>query len=297
MDMKIVVDSGQSGARVKTGDEITTYTIAKNSVESVAQTLEKIFQLIPQKRYESAYLSLTGLYGKVGDVTEYGVLCNKYFQSSEVFVMDDGLAAYVGAIGDKKGVVLTLGGGVVAVSGNNGKFGHADGKGFIFGDLGGGFWVGQAGIRRAIATLDSRDTADDLLPFMMDTLAQYEVLTNKSGVDAAALCIVNAATVATAAELGSQSAHEVLQEGAKHLARTVRAAWFKVNSDPSLTPTVAFLGGLSKSKMYIDLIKSEISLLQKCDFIEAAGDHLSGAPTVAELYPSGISPLLKVWRA
>lgn len=297
MGMKIVVDLGQSGARVKTGDEISTYSIAKNSAETVAQTLDKIFQSIPSKRYESAYLSLTGLFGEVGDVTEYGLLCHKYFQSSEVFVMDDGLAAYVGAIGDKSGVVLTIGGGVVAVSGNDGKFGHSDGKGFIFGDLGGGFWVGQAGIRRVIATLDGRDTADDLLPFMSEALAQYEALANKSGVDAAALCIATAATVANAAESGSQSAQEVLQRGAEHLAQTVRSAWLKVNSDPLLTPTVAFLGGLSKSKRYIDLINSEISSLQQCDFIEAAGDHLSGAPIVAGLYPSGISPLLKVWRA
>jgi N-acetylglucosamine kinase-like BadF-type ATPase len=295
--MKIVVDLGQSGARVKIGEEISTHSIAKNSAESVSQTLEKIFQLIPQNQYESAYLSLTGLFGKVGDVAEYGALCNKYFQSSEVFVMDDGLAAYVGAIGEKNGVVLTLGGGVVAVSGKQGNFGHADGKGSIFGDLGGGFWVGQAGIRRAIATLDGRDTADDLLSLMTGELAQYEALANKSGVDAAALCISSAATVANAAESGSQSAREVLQEGAKHLARTVRAAWFKVNSDPLVTPTLAFLGGLSKSKMYVELIKAEISTVQKCEFVEAAGDHLSGAPAVAELYPTGISPLLKVWRA
>lgn len=295
--MRIVVDLGQSGARVKTGEEIKTYALAKNSAETVLQTLEKIFQLIPKDNYESAYLSLTGLFGKVDDVTEYGTLCNKHFQSQEVFVMDDGLAAYAGAIGDKSGVVLTLGGGVVAVSGNNGNFGHADGKGFIFGDLGGGFWVGQAGIRRSIATLDGRDRASDLLPFMADELAQYEALANKSGVDAAALCISSAATVASAAESGSQSAHEVLQEGAKHLARTVQAAWSKVNSDPLVKPTVAFLGGLSKSKIYVDLIKVEISTLQQSNFIEAAGDHLSGAPTIADLYPTGIPPLFKVWRA
>jgi len=295
--MNIVIDLGQSGARVKTGDSISTFSIAKNSTETIAQSLEKIFEKLPKNHHETAYLSLTGLVGKVGDVTEYGLLCNKYFKSKEVFVMDDGLAAYVGALDRKDGVVLTIGGGVVAVSGNNGNFGHSDGKGIIFGDMGGGFWVGQAGTRRAVATLDGRDTADDLVELMAGELAQYESLKNKSGVEATALCIAAAATVASAAESGSQSAIEVLQEGATHLARTTQAAWFKVNSDMSLVPSIAFLGGLSKSQIYIELIKSEINALLPSNFVEAEGDHLVGAPAVGKLFPAGISPLLKVWRA
>ena len=290
------MDLGQSGARIKVGEKTSSFEIAKNSAESVVATLERIFQQIPHANFENAFLSLTGLQGDVKDPKPYGELCKKYFQSKNVCVMDDGVASYLGALGSREGVVLTLGGGVVAIASNQGRFSHADGKGPIFGDFGGGFWVGQSAMRIAIATLDGRDSAQDLVTLLDKELSEYKSLADTTGVLASQLCIRAAKTVALGGEKGSANAKSILEEGARHLTATISAAWSKVASDGKV-PALSIQGGLSKSSFYVELIKSEVMRTLNFDYVEGEGDHLTGAPKAAATYTSDVSPLLKWWRA
>ena len=295
--MNLVVDLGQSGARIKIGDQITSLNIAKTSALTVLETLELIFQEVPSQEFETVYLSLTGLYGAVTEEQAIGELCNKFFNAKHVAVLDDGIAAFVGALGNQSGVVLTIGGGVVAISSHAGKFGHADGKGLIFGDLGGGFWVGQTAMRRAIATLDGRDDATDLVELLHSELQEHEKLEIKNGVDAATLCINAAKTVIVGAEAGVISAIEILTTGADYLAKTVLGVWRKVSSNDADIPIVCIMGGPTRNQTYVDLIKSSISSQLQCSFADAKSDHLIGAPLTAELYPAGVDPLFKWWHA
>jgi N-acetylglucosamine kinase-like BadF-type ATPase len=294
--VNLIVDLGQSGARVKIDDEILSFGIAKNSAESVAATLDRIFQKIPSREFPSTYLSLTGLQGDVRDPKPYGELCNKYFKSENVCVMDDGVASYVGALGDKDGIVLTLGGGVVAIASSNGRFGHADGKGPIFGDFGGGFWLGQSAMRLAVATLDNRESAHSLVALLANELDEYRALENTTGVEASQLCIRAAKTVAQGAESGHVVAREILESGANYLATTIIAAWNKVKIDDD-SPFLSIQGGLSQSKFYVELIQKQVSKLMTFEYLSGGGDHLAGAPKAAEKYPQDIGPLLKWWRA
>jgi glucosamine kinase len=295
--MNLVVDLGQSGSRIKVGDQITSFNIAKTSALTVLETLELIFQEVPKQDFETVYLSLTGLYGAVTEEQAIGELCAKFFNAKHVAVLDDGIAAFVGALGNQSGVVLTIGGGVVAISSHAGKFGHADGKGLIFGDLGGGFWVGQTAMRRAIATLDGRDNATDLVEILQSELIAHEKLVIKNGVDAATLCINAAKTVIVGAEAGVISAIEILTTGADYLGKTVLGVWRKVSSNDADIPIVCIMGGPTRNQTYVDLIKSSISSQLQCSFADAKSDHLIGAPLTAELYPAGVDPLFKWWQA
>jgi len=295
--MNLVVDLGQSGSRIKVGDQITSFNIAKTSALTVLETLELIFQEVPKQDFETVYLSLTGLYGAVTEEQAIGELCSKFFNAKHVAVLDDGIAAFVGALGDQSGVVLTIGGGVVAISSHAGKFGHADGKGLIFGDLGGGFWVGQTAMRRAIATLDGRDNATDLVELLQSELKAQEKLVIKNGVDAETLCINAAKTVIVGAEAGVISAIEILTAGADHLGKTVAGVWHKVSQGNSDIPTVCIMGGPTRNQAYVDLIKSAINSHLECNFTNAKSDHLVGAPLTAEMYPAGVDPLFKWWHA
>lgn len=296
MTMELVLDLGQSGTRVKIGEQLVTFPIAKTVNEPVLNVVERILKSIPETKSEKVFLSLTGLLGDVGEVRVFGELCSRYLGAREVFVMDDGLAAYFGALGESDGVVLTIGSGVVAVSGNAGHFGHADGKGRIFGDLGGGFWIGQYAMRRAVATIDRRDTAEDLVTILRDEIEIYSALSDRTGTEAATLCIASAAKIAQGAEGGSESALQILNEGALHLSKTVNSAWSKVSDAGKREPDIALLGGLSKSPIYVKLIQREIENLVKCRFVPARSGHLEGAPLAARLFPEGLPPLLKVWR-
>ncbi len=295
--MNLVVDLGQSGARIKIGDQITPLNIAKTSALTVLETLELIFQEVPRQEFETVYLSLTGLYGNVTEEQAIGELCAKFFKAKHVAVLDDGIAAFVGALGDQSGVVLTIGGGVVAISAHAGKFGHADGKGSIFGDLGGGFWVGQSAMRRAIATLDGRDDATDLVEILQAELKAHQELESKNGAEAATLCINAAKTVIVGAEAGVASALEILNTGADYLGKTVAGVWQKVSPSNSDIPTVCIMGGPSRNQTYVDLIKRSINSHLECNFTTAKSDHLVGAPLTAQMYPAGVDPLFKWWHA
>jgi len=295
--MNLVVDLGQSGARIKIGEEVTSLAIAKTAALTVLETLELIFQEVPRQEFETVYLSLTGLYGVVTEEQAIGELCNKFFNAKHVAVLDDGIAAFVGALGEQSGVVLTIGGGVVAISSHAGKFGHADGKGLIFGDLGGGFWVGQTAMRRAIATLDGRDNATDLVELLNSELKEHEKLVVKNGAEAATLCINAAKTVIVGAEAGVASALEILNTGADYLGKTVAGVWQKVSQGNSEIPTVCIMGGPIRSQTYVDLIKRSINSHLECNFTTAKSDHLVGAPLTAQLYPAGVDPLFKWWHA
>jgi N-acetylglucosamine kinase-like BadF-type ATPase len=295
--MNLVVDLGQSGARIKIGDQITNLNIAKTAALTVLETLELIFQEVPKQDFETVYLSLTGLYGAVTQEQTIGELCAKFFNAKHVAVLDDGIAAFVGALGDQSGVVLTIGGGVVAISAHAGKFGHADGKGSIFGDLGGGFWVGQTAMRRAIATLDGRDDATDLVEILQAELKAHEELESKNGAEAATLCINAAKTVIVGAEAGVASALEILNTGADYLGKTVAGVWQKVSPSKSDIPTVCIMGGPSRNQTYVDLIKRSINSHLECNFTNANSDHLVGAPLTAQMYPAGVDPLFKWWHA
>jgi N-acetylglucosamine kinase-like BadF-type ATPase len=295
--MNLVVDLGQSGARIKIGDQVTSLGIAKTAAQTVLETLELIFKEVPKQEFETVYLSLTGLYGAVTEEEAIGELCHKHFNAKHVAVLDDGIAAFVGALGNQNGVVLTLGGGVVAISSNAGKFGHADGKGSIFGDLGGGFWVGQTAMRRAIATLDGRDDANDLVELLYSELQEHEKLESKNGVEATTLCINATKTVTGGAEAGVVNALEILNAGADYLAKTVLGVWRKVSSNNSEIPIVCIMGGPTRNQTYVDLIKQAISARLECSFTTAKSDHLIGAPLTTELYPAGVDPLFKWWHA
>lgn len=294
--MDLVVDLGQSGARVKIGDEIQELNTPKSANESPLDAVKRIFELLPKNEFESVFLSLTGLMGGVDDPNSYGQLCNERFKAQNVYVMDDGFAAYLGALGNRSGVVLTLGGGVVAVSQHEGRFGHADGKGRIFGDFGGGFWLGQMGLKRAIATIDGRDNAADLVALLKNELATHAALENKTNTEAANLCIAAAKTILDGAENGVASAELIVAEGADYLAKTIKSAWLKVSSNNDLTPEIAFLGGLSKNQGYVSQIQGNLSKNLDCNFVQPSGNHLDGAPLAAQLFPNGVDPLLKIWR-
>lgn len=295
--MNLVVDLGQSGARIKVGDQITNLNIPKTAANTVFQTLELIFREVPSQEFDTVFLSLTGLYGIVRDEGAIGELCAKFFRAKHVAVMDDGIAAFVGALGEESGVVLTIGGGVVAIASSGGKFGHADGKGAIFGDLGGGFWVGQTAMRRAIATLDGRDDATDLVELLKSELVEHEKLESKNGVEAATLCINATKTVTAGAEAGVANAIEILTQGADLLGKTVHGVWLKVSTSDTDIPNVCIMGGPTRNQTYVDLIKQAISSRLECNFVSAKSDHLVGAPLTAELYPAGVDPLFKWWHA
>jgi len=289
----IAVDLGQSGCRISIEGKIHSSNRGKLAGESVLVSLEENFKNIDAKS-ELVTLSLTGLSGHVENTQAYLELCNKYFGAREVAVIDDGLASLAGSLAGQPGVALTLGGGVVAVGGNGSALSHSDGLGSVFGDEGGGFWLGSRGLTRALAARDGRTNAPELLNIFADEMNTFDSLSSKNGTEATSLAIACAKKVL---EANVDSTNKIVAEGAGYLASTVVSAWKKVGSiNEPFKLTIS--GGLSKNDNYRKLIFDNIkSLGAKADLVETAGDNLDGAIWIALNQREDIAPMLGWARA
>jgi N-acetylglucosamine kinase-like BadF-type ATPase len=262
--------------------------------ESVVDSLRAIFQKLPKSQVDTAALACTGFNGIVSDPQPFLALCDEIFGAKKVALIDDGLAGFVGALGGSNGVVLSIGGGVVSVGGNNSHFAHRDGLGSTFGDEGGGFWLGKLGLTRALGIRQGRGDDQVLLSAFKDQVIEFDGLKVKNAADASTLAITSAKNLLAAADAGSPTAIAIRNEGAALLAQTVIATWQGAGGSKDDAPEIAIQGGPSKNSAYVSAIQSNISRsLPNAKFVSARGDNLDGALWIANNMPKDAEPLLR----
>jgi N-acetylglucosamine kinase-like BadF-type ATPase len=292
--MTLVVDLGQSGSRARIGGEQIDSDRGKLNGESVVDSLRAVFLNLPKNQLDVAALACTGFNGVVSDPQPFLALCNEFFGTTKVALIDDGLAGFVGALGGSNGVVLSIGGGVVSVGGNNSHFAHRDGLGSTFGDEGGGFWLGKLGLTRALGIRQGRGDDQVLLNAFKDQVTEFDALKVKNAADASTLAIKSAQVLLSAADAGSPTAIAIRNEGAALLAQTVIATWLGAGGSLDDAPEIAIQGGPSKNPAYVSAIQSNIShSLSKAKFVSARGDNLDGALWIAQNMPNDAEPLLR----
>ncbi|MBU6314136.1 MAG: hypothetical protein KJS70_03805 [Actinomycetales bacterium] len=292
--MTLIVDLGQSGSRVRIDGKQIDSNRGKLNGESVIDSLRAIFQQLPKTHLDIAALACTGFNGDVSDPQPFLRLCNEFFGTTKVALIDDGLAGFVGALGGSNGVVLSIGGGVVSVGGKNSHFAHRDGLGSTFGDEGGGFWLGKLGLTRALGVRQGRGNDQVLLNAFKEQVAAFDALKVKNASDASTLAIKSAQVLLAAADAGSPTAIAIRNEGAALLAQTVIATWLGAGGSLEDSPEIAIQGGPSKNSAYVSAIQSNIShSLTEAKFVSARGDNLDGALWIAHHMPHDAEPLLR----
>ena len=299
--MVLTVDVGQSGARLRWSDGEHISTRAKRAAETPVEALRDIFDEAIKahgvRTHDVVALSLTGFYGIVPDPTPYGLLVQELFGAHAAAVMDDGLAGFVGALGGEDGVALSVGSGVVAIGGRQGKFAHADGLGHIAGDEGGGFWLGKNGLARALATRQGRESDSELLNFLKEEVQLFDKLESKTGAEAQTLCIFSSRRVLEAAEENIASAVTIRDQGAEKLAKSVAAAWIGAGGMKNEGLALALLGGNIKNRGYEESIRRRVTaLLPQVRLVTPTGSQLDGAYSVTKLMQEDVLPLLRWWR-
>ena len=292
--MTLVVDLGQSGSRARIDGKQIDSDRGKLNGESVVDSLRAVFLNLPKGQIDIAALACTGFNGVVSDPQPFLELCNEFFGAKKVAVIDDGLAGFVGALGGSNGVVLSIGGGVVSVGGNNSHFAHRDGLGSTFGDEGGGFWLGKLGLTRALGIRQGRGDDQVLLSAFKDQVSAFDALKVKNAAEASTLAITSAKNLLAAADAGSPTAIAIRNEGAELLAQTVIATWLGAGGSLDDALEIAIQGGPSKNPAYVSAIQSNISRsLAHAKFVAARGDNLDGALWIANNMLSDADPLLR----
>ena len=292
--MTLVVDLGQSGSRARIDGKQIDSDRGKLNGESVVDSLRAVFLNLPKGQIDIAALACTGFNGVVSDPQPFLELCHEFFGAKKVAVIDDGLAGFVGALDGSNGVVLSIGGGVVSVGGNNSHFAHRDGLGSTFGDEGGGFWLGKLGLTRALGIRQGRGDDQVLLSAFKDQVSAFDALKVKNAAEASTLAITSAKKLLEAADAGSPTAIAIRNEGAELLAQTVIATWLGAGGSLDDALEIAIQGGPSKNPAYVSAIQSNISRsLPHAKFVTARGDNLDGALWIANNMLSDADPLLR----
>jgi N-acetylglucosamine kinase-like BadF-type ATPase len=145
-----------------------------------------------------------------------------------VIICSDMVTSFLGALAGKAGVVLAVGTGAVAVGSDLvSRWQRVDGWGQVIGDLGGGAWIGRAGLTAALRSYDGRRHGSSLLlaevkrrftdpPTLVAELHRRD--------DRAAVLASVAPAVLAAARCGDPVAVQIQAEACRHLADAAAAA-------------------------------------------------------------------------
>jgi N-acetylglucosamine kinase-like BadF-type ATPase len=207
-----------------------------------------------------------------------------------VVVASDMVTAFLGALAGSPGVTLSVGTGAVAFGGDlAGEWRRADGRGDLLGDLGGGAWLGRAGMVAALRASDGRRGGSPLLlRRLLSAYGEPAALIRElnARTDRAAVLAGFAPAVLDAARSGDPAAADIRAEACRHLADTALAARPRGLSGPV---AVAVVGGLPDH--HADFRAELLGLLDPGFAVRpAAGTPLDGALRLAASAATGRVP-------
>lgn len=204
---------------------------------------------------------------------------------THVRLAGDLATAHLGALAGRPGVVVAAGTGAVTLAvGVDGRYARVDGWGYLIGDAGGGFDVGRAGLRSAMAALDGRGGSAELRRRAEAVLGPLPTLPGRlhTEADPAGVVAAFAREVAQAAREGDSEAAGIWARAADDLAHAVATAARQALADAAAVE-VACTGGMFEAA---DLLREPFRArvterLGNATLVEAAGTSLDGAARLA----------------
>jgi glucosamine kinase len=89
--------------------------------------------------------------------------------SATIALSSDHEIALVGAIGERRGILILAGTGSIAYGVNSaGKTALIGGLGYLLGDEGSGYWIGMSGLKAAFRALEGRDPSTSLIEVLLE---------------------------------------------------------------------------------------------------------------------------------
>ncbi|MBB0231802.1 BadF/BadG/BcrA/BcrD ATPase family protein, partial [Streptomyces calidiresistens] len=212
----------------------------------------------------------------------------------------DAVTGYAGALGERPGVVVAAGTGMIALGTDLREWRRADGWGHLLGDCGSGAWIGRAGLEAALRARDGRPGGS------AELLREAEELFGPAGdlparlyprPDRAAVLASFAPAVArcAAGPIPDPRARGIMGEAAREIAATAAAALPESlrHRDGGTTgapaPVLALTGGLPRlgSTLTGPLREELARRLPGVREVPPAGDPLDGALLLADRAAAG----------
>jgi N-acetylglucosamine kinase-like BadF-type ATPase len=222
----------------------------------------------------------------------------------QLLVADDAVTSYIGALGESDGAVVAAGTGVTVLACREGSPAvRVNGWGPTLGDEGGGYWIGQQGLRSAYRCLDGRTGSRQLARLAREWFGDLETLPARLAQSPHRVAEVAAFArqVALAAEQGDPDSRSIWIDAAHHIAHAVvtavRVGGLDQGSSPAGAVSVSYTGALFEAGPLL-LGPLETALQQaepRLTLTEPRSDALTGAAELAAVrHPSTFGTLLDV---
>lgn len=279
------VDGGQSGLRIRWAPDARTgtgpgYVHVADGVGAVIESVRLAARAAGGNAGERVAVACLGLSGIVLDEQSSPVLAEgvaKVLGAEEVRLCGDMVTSHAGALPDGYGVVLAAGTGVVCLAlGAGGSWHRVDGWGYLFGDAGGAFAVGRAGLAAALRARDGRGPATALTGALdLDLIRLYTSPTLTR--DVAGL----APRVFACAAGGDGVARAIVESAAGDLAETIGAAVASLRGKGEVP--VACTGGLfAAGEQLLGPLRARLAArVPRARLRPPAGSALDGASRLA----------------
>ena len=217
----------------------------------------------------------------------------------------DAVTAHLGALDGRGGAITVLGTGAIAIGHPGpGEHGHwaadwsrVDGWGHLFGDRGGGAWLGRLGLELALRAHDGVDDCGSVL--LEAAIRRFGLPDSWPGLfytrsDRAGLLAEFATDIAEAARTGDAASAQLLDGAGREAARSALAAarpalLRSVESAGAAAVRIALTGGLAAAGGHlVEGFGAESSRLRPdAAIVDPAGGPLDGALMLAHLGAGG----------
>jgi len=202
---------------------------------------------------DAAFLGFAGAGSQEDrDLLAQGAIKAGISSAGKLRVDHDLRIALAGALGGSPGIVIISGTGSAAYGRTtDGRAWQAGGWGWLLGDPGSGYWLGQQALKTASCEIDGRGKPTSLTPAIANRLGLASILEIKEKLyrnnqEAIQMIAALAPVVIAEAENGDEAAGEIIRKGCSELARMALAAARKLDweTDPV---SISAIGGVARS--------------------------------------------------
>lgn len=202
-----------------------------------------------------------------------------------VRIVNDAEVALVAGSPDRQGIVLVAGTGSIAYGVDpSGKTARSGGWGYLLGDEGSAFWLGHAAVRLGIRAADGRGPATSLFQRICAHLDLHEPARLVEWFYDQELSRTRVAQLARiveeAAGDGDESAQDLLDQAARHLARAARAVERQLDF-PGPYPLVLSGGAFRACPSLVRRLQVRLDDLPKAQVVRLEVEPATGAVTMA----------------
>ncbi|MFB9308017.1 N-acetylglucosamine kinase-like BadF-type ATPase [Agromyces hippuratus] len=301
----LAIDAGQSGIKVRHTDASGSGEWSAPGIRTDLPLLPQLARIIEQaheggRAAERVGLGVSGLTDDESDAG-YLLAAAAPIGARSVHLAHDSITAYLGALGDERGVVVAAGTGVVTLAVGATEIARVDGWGYIMGDSGSGYWLGRAGLEAVMRAHDGRGAATALTDVVRADFPDLEAAYIELQADLGRVQRIAsyARAVADAAAAGDAVAESIITNGARELAASAFAGLRRVGESDVPDSHVRGVGGLflgeALGREFVAAITAEIPGAE----IRLGEAHpLDGAAALADVAPtSALAAHIAVARA